>query len=141
VRIVLDTGCLVTAVRSSSGASAEVLRTILREEIVLLMNLNLALEYRAVAVRKEHLLASVLRKAEILDLIDALEAFAEPVEVFWKMRPMSEDPNDDMVLDVAINGRASALVTNNVKHFAAAGKRFGIAVLRPAELLQKLRKG
>lgn len=80
MRIVLDTGCLVTAVRSSSGASAEVLRTILREEIVLLMNLNLALEYRAVAVRKEHLLASVLRKAEILDLIDALEALLNP----WK---------------------------------------------------------
>jgi len=58
-----------------------------------------------------------------------------------KTRPMSSDPSDDMVLDVAINGRAEALVTINTKHFAAAGKRFGIPVLTPAELLEKMRKG
>jgi transposase len=41
----------------------------------------------------------------------------------------------------AINGRAEAVVTNNTKHFAGAGKRFGISVLSPAELLEKMRKG
>jgi predicted nucleic acid-binding protein len=54
---------------------------------------------------------------------------------------MSPDPSDDMVLDVAINGRAEALITNNTKHFLGAGKRFGIPVLSPAELLEKMRKG
>jgi hypothetical protein len=33
-----------------------------------------------------------------------MEAFAEPVEVVMKTRPMSHDPSLDMVLDVAING-------------------------------------
>ena len=46
-----------------------------------------------------------------------------------------------MVLDVAINGGAEAVVTSNKKHFAAAGKRFGIPVLSPAELLEKMREG
>jgi hypothetical protein len=45
-----------------------------------------------------------LRKREILELIEAMEAFAEPVEVVMKTRPMSPDPSLDMVLDVAING-------------------------------------
>ena len=58
-----------------------------------------------------------------------------------KTRPLSSDPSDDMVLDVASNGRAEALITSNKKHFAGAGKRFGIPVLSPAELLGKIREG
>ena len=117
------------------------MRMIFCEEIVPLMDFKLGLEYRDVALRSEHVKASALSKREILELIEALEAFAEPVGVVMKTRPMSPDPSDDMVLDVAINGRAEALVTSNEKHFAAAGKRFGIPVLTPAELLEKMREG
>jgi putative PIN family toxin of toxin-antitoxin system len=141
VRIVLDTASFVTAVRSSGGAAGEVVRMIFREELVPLMDLKLGLEYRDVALRSEHVRASALSKREILDLIEAVEAFAEPVEVVMKTRPLSPDPNDDMILDLAINGQAEALVTSNTKHFARAGKRFGIPVLSPAELLEKMRKG
>ena len=76
-----------------------------------------------------------------MELIEAVEAFAEPVEIVMKPRPLSADPNDDMVLDVAINGRAEALITNNKKHFVGARKMFGIPVLSPADLLEKMRKG
>jgi predicted nucleic acid-binding protein len=116
-------------------------RMIFREELVPLMDLKLGLEYRDVALRSEQVRASALSKREILELIEAMEAFAEPVEVVMKTRPLSSDPSDDMILDVAINGRAEALVTSNKKHFAAAGKRFGIPVLTPAELLEKMREG
>ena len=50
-----------------------------------------------------------------------MEAFDEPVEVVLKTRPLSSDPSDDMVLDVVINGRAEALVTNDTKHLVGAG--------------------
>lgn len=137
----LDTACFVTAVRSSDGAAGEVLRKVFREEIMPLMDLKLGLEYRDVALRPEHLMASALNRREILELIEALEAFAEPVEVVLKTRPLSSDPNDDMILDLAINGQAEALVTYNRKHFVGAGKRYGILVLSPAELLQKISEG
>src|SRR5260370_1711275 len=119
----------VTAVRSSNGAAGEVVRMVFREEIVLLMDLKLGLEYRDVALRPEHLMASALSEREVLELIEALEAFAEPVEIMLKTRPLSPDPNDDMVLDLAINGQADALVTNNTKHFVGGGEQFGIPVL------------
>ena len=117
------------------------MRMIFCEEIVPLMDFKLGLEYRDVALRSEHVRASALSKREILELIEAVEAFAEPVEVVVKTRPLSSDPSDDMILDIAINGRAEALVTRNAKHFIGAGKRFGIPVLTPAELLEKMRKG
>jgi putative PIN family toxin of toxin-antitoxin system len=141
VRIVLDTASFVTAVRSSDGAAGEIVRLIFAGEIVPLMDLKIGLEYRDVALRPEHLHAANQTRSGMLRLIELFEVFAEPVEIVTKTRPLSPDPNDDMILDVAINGRADSLVTNNAKHFVAAGSRFGIPVLSPAELLRKIRRG
>lgn len=116
-----------------------VLRLILKGPIVILMDYKLASEYRDVALRPEHLSASGLTSGEVLGLIEALESIADPVEVLTKSRPLSSDPNDDMVLDVAINGNADAIITANTKHFKTAANRFGIAVLSPSELLLQLR--
>jgi predicted nucleic acid-binding protein len=63
----------------------------------------------------------------------------EPVEVHFQWRPQSRDPNDEMVLEAAINGRADALVTYNVADFAGPAERFRISVLRPRELLKKVK--
>lgn len=139
MRIVLDTASFVTAIRSSEGAVGKIVRMVFRGELVVLMDHKLGLEYRDVALRQKHVEASNLNSEEILSLIEALEAFAESVNVIDLHRPLSPDPNDDMVLDLAVNGRADALVTGNTKHFAAAGRRFGIPVLTPAELLKRLR--
>lgn len=73
-------------------------------------------------------------------ILDALEAIAEPVFVAFQHRPLSPDANDDMVLDVAINGNADAIVTNNTKHFREAAESFHLEVLTSAELLSKVRK-
>jgi len=45
-----------------------------------------------------------------------------------------------MVLEAAIHGRADALVTYNIADFAAAGDRFKIPVLRPADLLKRVKR-
>ena len=141
MRIVLDPASFVTAIRSRVGAAREVVRQILSQEIVPLMDLKLGLEYRDVAVRAEHLAASKLSERDVWELIEAIEAVAESVEIVVKYRPLSNDPNDDMILDLAIAGGADALITSNTKHFRLAGERFGIPVFTPAELLLKLRKG
>ena len=137
----LDTASFVTAVRSRLGAAREIVRLILSGEIIPLMDRKLSLEYRDVALRAEQLAASKTSKAEVLELIEAVEGFAESVEIVRKHRPLSPDPNDDMILDLAINGQADVLVTNNTKHFIAAARRFGITVLTPAEMLRRMRKG
>ena len=140
MRTVRDTSVLITALRSSSGAAAETVRLALRGELTALMDLKLACEYRDVALRPEQLQVSGKSQAEPAAILDALEAIAEPVYVALQHRPLSPDPNDDMVLDVAINGNADAIVTNNTKHFRNAAERFHLDVLTPAELLSKFRK-
>jgi putative PIN family toxin of toxin-antitoxin system len=140
VRVVLDTSVLITALRSSTGASAENLRLVLFKELTILMDYKLACEYRDVALRAEHLIVSGKTEEETTLLLDVLEALAEPVPIVVRHMPLSQDANDDMVLEVAINGRADAIVTNNTKHFREPAKRFRLEVMTPAELLMEFRK-
>lgn len=140
VRVVLDTSVIITALRSSTGASAEVLRLTLGGELTPLMDYKLKCEYRDVALRPEQLHATGKSPTEALAILDALEAIAEPIFVAFQHRPLSPDASDDMVLDVAINGNANAIVTNNTRHFQKAAEQFGIDLTTPAELLRKFRK-
>ena len=50
-----------------------------------------------------------------------LGALIEPVEGHFQWRPQSRDPDDEMVLEAAINGWADALVTYNVADLPARG--------------------
>jgi len=43
-----------------------------------------------------------------------------------------------MVLEAAINGRADALVTHNIRHFAPAALRFQLSVLTPQQALKEI---
>lgn len=140
MRVVVDTSVLITALRSGAGAAAEVIRLVLRGELVALMDYKLVCEYRDVALRAEQLHMSGKSRAETMAILDALEAIADPVLVAFRYRPLSVDPDDDMVLDVAINGDADVIVTNNTRHFREPADRFHMEALTPAELLRKTAK-
>jgi predicted nucleic acid-binding protein len=88
--------------------------------------------------RPEQRLTHKLTLEEVDALLAELAALVEPVEIHFQWRPQGRDPSDEMVLEAAVNGRADALVTYNLADFAAAGARFKVAVLGPAELLRKV---
>jgi predicted nucleic acid-binding protein len=48
------------------------------------------------------------------------------------------DADDDMVLEVAVNGSADAIVTFNRRDFRPATERFGIEVLLPGAAIERL---
>ena len=141
MRVVLDTSALVSAIRSSTGASAEIVRLILLGRLALLLDYKLTSEYRSVALRPEHIQASRRTQSEIEEIIDALEAVASPVLVDIMHRPLSSDEDDDMVLDVAVNGEAEAIITHNVRHFMTPASEFHIGVFTPGDFLAGIRKG
>jgi putative PIN family toxin of toxin-antitoxin system len=130
VRIVLDTDVVIAGSRSDRGASFQWLLAALERRATLLLSVPLCLEYEAVLTRREHLRAVGATAAEARRLLDALIAVAEPVEVSFLWRPSLRDPDDEMVLETAVNGRADWLLTFNVADFAGAA-RFGVNVGRP----------
>jgi len=132
---------LVSAIRSGSGAAAEILRLAALGKLTLLMDYKLVCEYRDVVLRPHHVAASGGSIEDANAVIAMLETIAVPVLVVVKHRPLSRDANDDMVLDVAINGCADAVVTNNIRDFAEVAERFGIQALTPKDFLIAFRKG
>ena len=137
--IVLDTSVVVAGLRTRLGAGNAVLRLVAERRIQLVATPPLFFEYEDVLKRPEHRLAHGLTPVEIDEFLAELAALIEPVEVHFQWRPQTRDPNDEMVLEAAINGKADAVVTYNVADFAEAAHRFEISVLRPAELLKKVK--
>jgi putative PIN family toxin of toxin-antitoxin system len=137
-RIVVDTSVIVAGLRTRLGAGNAVLRLVAEQRLVPLATPPLFLEYEDVFKRPEQQLAHGLGPSEVDEFLAELAALIEPVEVHFLWRPQGRDPNDEMVLEAAINGRAHALVTYNVKDFEVMAKRFKIPVMQPAELLRKV---
>ena len=140
LRVVLDTSVVVSALRSRRGGSNEVLRLVARRRVVPLTAIGLFLEYEDVLKRPEQRLSHGLGLAEVDRYLAALASACEPVELHFRWRPQMSDPGDEMVLETAVNGRADAVVTHNVKDFVAAARKFGVSVWTPGELLLELKR-
>jgi putative PIN family toxin of toxin-antitoxin system len=135
-RIVIDTSVLVTALRSGNGASNHLFRAVAERRVRALASTALFLEYEAVLRRSEHMLAHGLDLDALDVVLSHLAALCEPVELNFAWRPQLPDPDDELVLAVAANGRADAIVTFNAKDFAAGALKFGIKVLTPGQMLK-----
>jgi putative PIN family toxin of toxin-antitoxin system len=136
---VLDTDVIVAALRSDRGASRQLLLSALDRQFELLLSVPLMLEYEAVLTRVKHLDACGLSRAEVGHVLDDLAAVARPVRLAFRWRPRLPDPDDDMVLETAINGSASAIVTFNQRDFAEAGKDFNCVIILPVTALRQIR--
>lgn len=111
----------------------------LAREFTLLLSVPLVLEYEAVLTRKEHRKAHGLTVPDLEEVINSLIKVAEAVHIRFLWRPLLSDPDDDMVLETAVNGRADLLVTFNQQDFAGATKGFAFKTMRPSEALHRLR--
>jgi predicted nucleic acid-binding protein len=98
----------------------------------------LFLEYEEVLKRPEHQLATGLSLDDIDRTLRDLAAVIVPVEVQFLWRPQLSDPDDEMVLESAINGHARRIVTFNVKDFRPADL-FGIKAVTPQQFLEELK--
>jgi putative PIN family toxin of toxin-antitoxin system len=137
---VLDTDAVIAPMRSLAGASAAIIRAVRQRQATLLLSVPLAIEYEAVCGRPEHRREAGLPSRQVEIFLDALIALAEPVQTYFLWRPQLRDPNDEMVLEVAVNGRADGLVTFNVRDYGTAAARFGVAVMLPREAMATIKR-
>ena len=140
MKYVLDTNVLVAAVRSPSGASAEILRRVLTAQIGALCSVPLFMEYEAVLLRPEHLSAAGAQAHQVLNLLDVLASVVTRIEIQFLWRPQLRDPNDDLVLELAVNGQglgdAVAIITSNQKDFWPQAGNFAVQVMTPRQFFQ-----
>lgn len=131
-RVVLDTNVLVTALRSRRGAAFRLLTLVGRGHFEIAVSVPLVLEYEAAA--KRHARAARLTIGEIDDILDYLVSVADRRSIFFLWRPYLKDPNDDLVLELAVEAECECIVTYNQRNFAGA-ERFGVRIVTPREFL------
>lgn len=139
-RVILDTSVIVAGLRSQLGASNRILMLVAEQKLSPLITTALFLEYEDVLNRSEHRLATGMTKDDVAGFLAALASAAEPVDVHFLWRPQLADPADELVLEAAVNGRATAIVTHNVRDFLPAAHGFGIEVIAPGIMLRRMRK-
>lgn len=135
-RAVMDTNVLYAALRSSTGASHEVLRRLRAGEWTLLLSNTVVTEYEEILQREATVLGLV--PAEIGPLLDDLCLLAERHPRLEPREPMLPDPDDEAFAQLADAARADALLTHNLAHFEPA-LRLGIPVVTPRDFLGTLR--
>ena len=134
-RIVIDTNVLIAALRSPSGASFQIVQLIGRGYFEISLSVPLVLEYESMAKRELDNL--VVDAEDVDDLIDYICQVSRHNEIFYTWRPQLRDPDDEMVLELAIGSMSDAIVTFNKRDFAGT-EQFGIRLLTPVELLNEI---
>ena len=114
-RVVLDTSVLVSALRSRTGGSRDVLRRCLTRRCQPLIGEKLFGEYEEVLGRSSPFAGSPLNHAERTELLDAFLAVCLWVPVYFLWRPNLPDESDNHLVELAVAGAAAAIVTHNVR--------------------------
>ena len=140
IRVLLDTNVLVAGLTSSRGASFFLLQAVAAGKMQVAASPALWLEYESVLKRDSIRALHGFSVQQIDQLLSALAVWVHPVSLHYIWRPQLRDPGDEMVLEAAVNGQVSALVTHNVRDFSAAAPKFALQVLTPAQLISTMEK-
>lgn len=135
-RVVIDTNVLVAALRSRRGWSFQLLSWVGQGRFQHVLTVPLLMEYEDVLLRPGMVPLAVDAVNDVLDYLCAT-AIRQTVHFLW--RPQLSDVKDDMVLEAAVNGACSTIVTWNVRDFSLAS-HWGVRALTP-ELFLNLPQG
>ena len=116
-KIVVDTSVFVSALIGTVGPSRELIRRCLRDEYQPLMGNALFCEYESVINREEILAKCPLTSEEIEVLFQAFLSVSQWVNIYFLWRPNLRDEADNHLIELALAGNASSIVTNNRADF------------------------
>ena len=135
IQIVIDTNVLVAALRCKRGASYRLLGLLGDRRFEINISVPLVLEYEKAA--RKMIRRGALSARNIDDILDYICAVGHHKKVFYLWRPFLRDPNDDMVLELAVAARCAFIITYNKKDFRGI-QQFGIEALTPKEFLEQI---
>ena len=134
--LIFDTNVLLAGLRSKRGASYQLFRLFTEGRFRLNVSVALALEYEDVLKRPGLLGWMTPQKVDIF--LDYLFSTCNLEPSVIRLRPSLRDPDDERILELAVQCGA-AIVTHNQRDFDGAA-RFGIEVKTPSEMLRILKR-
>ena len=136
MRVVLDTNIIISALYSKRGASYRLLRAALSGDLSYAVSPLVAFEYEGKIHQK---IDEGFLKVSIADSEKILDAFLAMAVIVWKpllVRPVLPDLSDDKILECAISGDCTHIITFNIRHFPLTIiDPYGIRPMTPGEFL------
>lgn len=133
---ILDTSVLVSGLRSKRGASFQVIQAIRAGNLRVSVSVALVLEYESVLLRPG--LIPSFTKNEIHRILDAFCLMAQHQKVFFAWRPFLKDPNDDLILELAVAASTPYIITHNISDFAGSDT-VGVRAITPSAAIKILK--
>jgi len=129
--VVVDANVLVRALRSQTNASHLILRRMLSGKLRFAVSPAVALEYESVLHRPGILGdRTSLSLADIDRVLDAIFAAAVETPIWFRLRPVLNDPKDELFVECAFASGADVIITDD-RHFRhPALREYGIRALR-----------
>jgi len=135
IPVVIDTNVFVAGLRSAGGASRAVLRRALTGEFAPLFGNALWLEYRDLLGRP--VWGDATTAEERLQVLAALAQCGRWITVYYGWRPNLPDEGDNHLIELALAGNATAIVTHNVRDVGRGELHLGkLRILTPAQCLE-----
>lgn len=132
MRLVIDTNVFVAALLHPGRTPDRAVESVLTHGHVVLYDHRIVCEYRDVLARRKFRTIDPARTAALLERVLAAGQDVGP----GVQRGLALiDDDDRMFIEVALAGRADAIVTGNAKHFP---QDLGVEVLTPAVLVARL---
>jgi putative PIN family toxin of toxin-antitoxin system len=133
--IVIDTNVLVAGLRSRRGSAFRLLTLVGTGWFAIHLSVPLVLEYEEVLLRElPHL---QVPRTVLEDVLAFHCAVATRQRIFFLWRPYLPDPDDDMILDLAVAARCDFSVTYNTRDFVSV-QRFALRAIEPGAFLQHI---
>lgn len=132
MRIVLDTNVLASGLLNPNAAPGRIVDLILGGRLTLLYDDRILAEYEDVLARPRLKIEKELSAA----VLGYFRLSGERITAMPLSSDLLPDPDDIPFVEVAVSGKAEALVTGNLKHFKGAPAE--VIVLSPTEFMAKL---
>lgn len=132
-QIVIDTNIVYSALRSKRGASYRLLSLLDSAKFEINLSVPLIIEYEDVLLRKIETL--YFNEIQIRQFLDYLCMVGNWHEVYFLWRPILKDPEDDMLLELAVRSNCRYIITYNKTDFKGVDK-FDIELATAKEFLQ-----
>lgn len=130
-RVVLDTNVLLSRLISRDGTAGKAFdhafrlcTLLMAAETIAELAAKLAspkIARYATETERQEFLSAVCHRAEIVELVTVVDA--------------STDPKDNMILALAVEGRADCIVSGDKKHLQVLGTFEGIPIMSPTAFL------
>ncbi len=133
--LVLDTNVLISAVLF--GGTPEAVVNLCRSGQTHLVTSDAILAELSGVMRRKFGMGS----RQVVAIVEELRSFAMVVVPATTVNAIEEDPDDNRILECAVEAGADFIVSGDTRHLLALGEYDGIAIVSPAELGGRLSDG